>query len=261
MGDERALAPNSDPSDMLATFADHRAIHAYGICDVVQFWDTSQWWVRDGAVVGLVGLPYAPDPVVYAVSAVHGVETLGLLADLTPQLPERFEITGPIGLSERLAATHRSLRCLPHVKMHLVRPDKLPRPDPAVRVLEPDDLPAVRKFDNHEDAGLQFFREDLLGTGRQVAIFDGDQIAALAGVHLIDTTERIAVVGHVSTLPDLRGRGLGTRVVAALCQRLRSEVDIVTLNVGRDNTTARHIYEGLGFLPLLEYEEAELVRR
>ena len=41
---------------------------------------------------------------------------------------------------------------------------------------------------------------------------------------------------------------------------VRGEVDIVMLNVGRDNTTARHIYESLGFLPLLEYEEAELVR-
>lgn len=260
MVEERVPAPSSDPSQVLAVFADHRAIHTYGIVDVVQFWDTSRWWVRDGAVVGLVGLPRAPDPVVYAVSAVHGVETLDLLADLAPQLPDEFAITGPIGLSERLAQTHRTSRCLPYVKMHLIRPDMLPPPDPVVRVLEADDLDAVRTFADHGDVGLEFFREDLLGTGRQVAIFDRDRIAALAGVHVIDTAEGLAAIGHVSTLPDLRGRGLGTRVVAALCHRLRDEVDVVMLNVGRDNALARHIYENLGFLPLLEYEEAHLIR-
>lgn len=242
-------------------FVDHRAIHAYGIVDVVQFWHASRWWVRDGAVVGLVGLPSAPDPVVYAVSAVHGVETLDLLSDLAPQLPDRFAITGPIGLSERLAQTHRATRCLPYVKMHLVRPDMLPAPDPVVRPLGTDDLEAVRTFVERGDTDLEYFREDLLGSGRQVALFDRDDIVSLAGVHVIDTTEGLAAIGHVSTLPDLRGRGLGTRVVAALCHRLRDEVDIVMLNVGRDNAAARHIYENLGFLPLLEYEEAELVRR
>lgn len=261
MGDERAPAPSSDPSEVLAAFAPHRAIHAYGIVDVVQFWETSRWWLRDGAVVGLIGLPGVPDPVVYAISAVHGVETLDLLSELAPHLPDRFAITGPIGLAERLDAAYHATRCLPYVKMHLVRPDMLPAPDPLVRAVGTGDMEAVRTFAKRGDAELEYFRDDLLGTGRQVAIFDRDGIVSLAGVHVIDTAQGLAAIGHVSTLPELRGRGLGTRVVAALCHRLRAEVEIVMLNVGRDNAPARHIYEGLGFLPLLEYEEAELVGR
>lgn len=257
----RAPAPTDDPSAVLAIFDAHRPIHTYGIVDVVQFWDTSRWWVRDGAAVGLVGLPGVPDPVVYAVSAVHGGETLSLLADLVPQLPDRFDITGPVGLTERLEATHHATRSAPYVKMHLLRADMLPASDPQARVLEPDDLDAVHTFAAASDMPLRFFREDLLGTGRQFGIFGDGELIALAGVHVIDVDQGIAAIGDVVTRPEHRGRGLAGRVTAALCHRLHAEVAIVGLNVGRDNTPARKLYERLGFLPLMEYEEAELIRR
>lgn len=257
----RAPAPTDDPSAVLAIFDAHRPIHTYGIVDVVQFWDTSRWWVRDGAAVGLVGLPGVPDPVVYAVSAVHGGETLSLLADLVPQLPDRFDITGPVGLTERLEATHHATRSAPYVKMHLLRADMLPASDPQARVLEPDDLDAVHTFAAASDMPLRFFREDLLGTGRQFGIFGDGELIALAGVHVIDVDQGIAAIGDVVTHPEHRGRGLAGRVTAALCHRLHAEVAIVGLNVGRDNTPARKLYERLGFLPLMEYEEAELIRR
>lgn len=257
----RGPAPTDDPSAVLAIFDAHRPIHTYGIVDVVQFWDTSRWWVRDGGVVGLVGLPGVPDPIVYAVSAVHGGETLRLLTDLVAQLPDRFAITGPVGLTERLETTHRATRSAPHVKMHLLRADLLPEPDPDARALEPGDRDAIHAFATRSDMSLQFFREDLLGTGRQFGIFDDGDLVALAGVHVIDVDQQIAAVGDVSTLPEHRGKGLGGRVLAALCHSLRTEVAIVGLNVGRDNTPARKLYERLGFLPLMEYEEAELIRR
>lgn len=257
----RGLAPTGDPSAVLAIFDAHRAIHTYGIVDVVQFWDTSRWWMRDGAVVGLVGLPGMPEPVVYAVSAVHGGATLSLLADLVLQLPDRFAITGPAGLTERLEATHRAIRSAPYVKMHLMRTDMLPEPDPEARALEPGDLDAIHRFGARSDAALQFFREDLLGTGRQFGIFAGGDLVALAGVHVIDVDQGIAAIGDVGTVPERRGQGLAGRAMAALCHRLGTEVATVGLNVGRDNTPARTLYERLGFLPLMEYEEAELVRR
>lgn len=253
--------PTSDRDAVLEVLSEHRAIHAYGIVDAVQFWDTSRWWIRDRGVVGLVGLPGVPGPVAYAVSSVYAAATLALLTDIVDDLPDRFAITGPSGVAARLGPTHRDERCVPYVKMQLIRPDMLPDPGGEVHALGPAHADASRALLEVTSGSTEFFRFDLLGTGRQVGIFDGDTLVAMAGTHVIDVDQRIAAIGNVNTLPAYRGRGLARRVVAALAWRLREEVDIVALNVGRDNTPARKLYEGLGFLPLMEYEEAELVRR
>lgn len=255
------LEPVADPDAVLDVLTEHRAIHTYGIIDVVQFWETSRWWVRDRGAVGLVGLPRVPDQVVYAVSAVHAAATLALLIDLVDDLPDRFAATGPSGMAERLAATHTANRVAPYVKMQLIRPDRLPDPGSGVRLLEPADGDACTALLEQTSGSPEFFRHDLLGTGRHTGIFDGDALVAMAGTHVIDTEQGLAAIGNVNTLPEYRGRGLARRVVAALARRLREEVDIVALNVARDNAPARNLYEGLGFLPLMEYQEAELVRR
>lgn len=253
--------PTSDQDAVLDVLAEHRAIHAYGIVDAVQFWEGSQWWVRDRGVVGLIALPGVADRVVYAVSAVYAAATLKLLTDIVDDLPDRFAITGPSGVAARLESTHQAQRCVPYVKMQLIRPDMLPEPGAGVRALTPDDAGASRALLEQTSDSVEFFRFDLLGSGLQYGVFDRDMLVAMAGTHIIDTDHGIAAIGNVNTLPAYRGRGLARRVVAALAWRLREDVDVVALNVGRDNTPARTLYEGLGFLPLMEYEEAELVRR
>jgi len=256
-----APTPVTDRAAVLDVFAEHRAIHAYGIVDTVQFWDTSRWWVRDRGVVGLVGLPGVSHGVVYAVSAVYAAATFALLADIVGDLPDRFDITGPSGLAERMAPSHHAPRTQPYVKMQLIRPDLLPEPGPGVRLLDAGDSDGCTELLEQTSGSPEFFRHDLLGTGRHTGIFDGGTLVAMAGTHVIDTDHGIAAIGNVNTLPAYRGRGLARQVVAALTRRLNDEVDVVALNVGRDNTPARNLYEGLGFLPLMEYEEAELVRR
>lgn len=255
------LTEVTDPADVLEVFDDHRAIHAYGIVDVVQYWDASRWWMRDRGVVGLVGLPQVADGVVYAVSAVHAAATLALLTDIAGELPARFAVTGPSGLAERMDSTHRATRSQPYVKMQLIRPDLLPEPVAKVTALQPDDEAAVLDLLAQAGGAPEFVRLDLLGTDRHFGAFDGDALVAMAGTHLVDVGQNIATIGSVNTLPEYRGRGLARQVVAALTHRLREDVEVIALNVGRDNTPARNLYEGLGFLPLMEYEEAELVRR
>jgi predicted GNAT family acetyltransferase len=137
----------------------------------------------------------------------------------------------------------------------------VPEPRAKIRALEPDDRDAVLTLLAQSGGAPEFVRLDLLGTGRHFGHFHEDTLVTMAGTHLIDTEQKIAAIGSVNTLPEYRGRGLARQVVAGLTHRLREEVDVIALNVGRDNTPARNLYEGLGFLPLMEYEEAELVRR
>ncbi|CAN5910659.1 hypothetical protein BH23ACT10_BH23ACT10_26740 [soil metagenome] len=263
----RRMTPTGHPAaaahaaDVLEIFDDHRAIHAYGIVDVAQFWDSSRWWVCDRGVVGLVGLPAVPDGVVYAISAVHAAATVALLTEIVDELPAQFPVTGPSGLAERMEPTHRATRVQPYIKMQLIRPDRLPAPGPDVKALGPDDADGVLSLLAQTGGAAEFVRLDLLGTGRHFGTFDGDTLVAMAGTHLVDAEQNIAAIGSVNTLPEYRGRGLARHAVAALTNRLREEVEVIALNVGRDNTPARNLYEGLGFLPLMEYEEAELVRR
>jgi predicted GNAT family acetyltransferase len=84
---------------------------------------------------------------------------------------------------------------------------------------------------------------------------------AAAGVHLADPRCGVAAIGNVATHPEHRRQGLARRVLATLCHRLLGDVDVVGLNVRRDNHAARALYEALGFITLTGYEEAELTKR
>jgi len=60
------------------------------------------------------------------------------------------------------------------------------------------------------------------------------------------TPEAIQLQG-VWTNPKFRGQGRGTVAMAALCQQLLAETQVVTLFVNDFNATAIHVYERIGF--------------
>jgi GNAT superfamily N-acetyltransferase len=101
-----------------------------------------------------------------------------------------------------------------------------------------------------------YFTPRMLQTGRFFGYFDQGNIVAVAGVHVVSDTERIAALGNVTTHPDYRGRGLAALVTQRLTSELVSEGKAVCLNVKADNTTAIACYRKLGFVPVHEYEEA-----
>jgi ribosomal protein S18 acetylase RimI-like enzyme len=255
-----ALPPERDPERLLEVYLRDPEVHPYGIADVAQLWSASRWWRRGDAVVGLMDLPGSPLPVVYAVAADRPAETLGLLARLDPLFPPGFVITGPDGLTAHLAPARAARWSRRYVKMSLRRPQALPAWDPSVTVLGRDDLSALLALYATDPAAGDFFHPGLLDTGAYLGIHDGDRLVAAAGVHVLDGDLGVAAIGNVATAPTHRRRGLGRRVVAALCHRLRADVEVVGLNVAEDNAAARRLYRDLGFDPLVRYEEAELVR-
>jgi GNAT superfamily N-acetyltransferase len=203
------------------------------------------------------------EPAVYAIAADDGkaAATLDLLDALVPDLPDHFVITGPLGLADRLSERFAADWVLPHVKMHLPDADRLPPPDDRVEWLDRSAEGRVLDLRAHSTDTSAFFVPSLLDTGWYAGIADEDGgLAAVAGVHVISERHGVAAIGNVLTHPGHRRRGLARSLVATVGRRLLDTVPTVGLNVGTENTGARALYEDLGFVPLVTYEEAELRR-
>jgi ribosomal protein S18 acetylase RimI-like enzyme len=255
------VQPEDDPAAVLAVYRRAPHVHPYGLADVEQLWATSTWWRRGDAVVGLLDLHGGP--VVYAVAAEPAVQaaTLDLLADLAPDLPDAFVITGPTGLADRLAAVgHRTVWADAYDKLHLPADVALPPAPEDVEVLGAEDLPdLVALLATDPDAG-DFFHAGLLDTGHYLGRRQGGDLVAVAGVHVVDPVNGVAALGNVATHPAHRRRGHGRAVVVALCHRLRAEVAVIGLNVRHRTAAARGLYDRLGFRFAVTYEEAAVAR-
>jgi ribosomal protein S18 acetylase RimI-like enzyme len=202
--------------------------------------------------------------VVYAIAADADLDeaTLALLERLAPDLPDHFVITGPTGLAERLAPGFSPDWVIPHVKMVLPDGDRLPPDDPRVLWLDRAATDAVVALRETGGDASAFFVPELLDTGHYAGIeVDDDRVlAAVAGVHVLSEAHGVAAIGNVLTHPAHRRQGLARALVATLARRLLATVPVVGLNVGTANTGARTLYEDLGFVPVVRYEEAELRR-
>ncbi len=253
-----------DPAPLADLYGRHPEVHPYGLADLEEpFWSRSTWYRSGDAVVGVLDLG-SDEPVLYAVAADAATDaaTLDLLEHLVPRLPDHFVITGPVGLSDRLAPTHAADWVIPHVKMHLIDPGRLPEPDPRVVALDRGAEDAVLALRAHGGDASAFFVPELLDTGWYLGLDDGDgQLAAVAGVHVISERYGVAAIGNVLTHPSRRRQGLARALMATLSRRLLDAVPTVGLNVGVANTAARALYDDLGFVPVITYEEAEIRRR
>ena len=145
--------------------------------------------------------------------------------------------------------------------MHLAEPGALPPHDARVRVLQRDDEPALRVLFATDDRAGGFFHAGLLDTGLYLGVEEAGALVASAGVHVVEPHHGVAAIGNVVTRPDARGRGLGATVTASLCHLLDEQAGTIGLNVREENAPARALYERLGFVEVLGYEEAALRRR
>ncbi|MGH3328213.1 MAG: GNAT family N-acetyltransferase, partial [Streptomycetales bacterium] len=57
----------------------------------------------------------------------------------------------------------------------------------------------------------------------------------------------LAHLASIATLPEARGRGLGTAVTAWLTRRVLAEQPLCTLAMYADNADARRLYRRLGY--------------
>ncbi|SBT45319.1 GNAT family N-acetyltransferase [Micromonospora narathiwatensis] len=235
-------------------------LHAYQLGDLDDFfWPYTSWFRRGDEVALLYHGVELPTLLAFASPRGAG-ELAALLEELAPVLPVRLWAHLSPGLEATVARWYEVRDAAGHHRMALTDPARLARVTAAGETLGRADLPALLDLYAAAYPG-NWFDPRMLDTGRYVGIRDGGDLVAVAGVHVWSPTWRVAALGNVTTHPRVRGRGLAAAAVAALCARLRADVDHVTLNVRADNTTAVRLYERLGFTRVADFTECALRRR
>jgi ribosomal protein S18 acetylase RimI-like enzyme len=112
---------------------------------------------------------------------------------------------------------------------------------PALEALFADGVP-------HGEAP-DFFNAEMLAHGVFFGLFEGPDLVAAAGTHLVAPDEGVAAIGNVYTRRDRRRRGLAAQVTAAVAAELLRRMPplLIALNVSQANVPALRVYERLGF--------------
>ena len=127
--------------------------------------------------------------------------------------------------------------------------------DQRATLLSPADIPALERLYAAAYPG-NWFDPRMLQTGFYAGIRDGAGIVATAGIHVVSTSEGVAALGNVTTLPSLRGQGYGRSVCAHLLGQLQAAgIRHIGLNVSAHNAAAQALYTNLGFAKVAEYHE------
>ena len=135
--------------------------------------------------------------------------------------------------------------------------------DPRVRRLGAADVDALTAlYRDGETTGESpdFFYGSMVSDGVFFGVYDGAEMTAAAGTHLVSHDEGAAAIGNVYVRRDRRNSGLGRSVTAAVVNELRS-IATVGLNVRVDNAAAIRVYESLGFVKHCDFLEAIAERR
>jgi ribosomal protein S18 acetylase RimI-like enzyme/2-polyprenyl-3-methyl-5-hydroxy-6-metoxy-1,4-benzoquinol methylase len=80
----------------------------------------------------------------------------------------------------------------------------------------------------------------------RIILFDGTPVGRI----ITDKTGRVLSLTDISVLPQYRGRGIASRLIAML----KRDTDMIVLNVDKHNTGARQLYEKHGFVSTAETE-------
>lgn len=128
--------------------------------------------------------------------------------------------------------------------------DLEPPPDPAPDAVPLDARHAAQAVELATLTNPGPFGLRTIELGDYFGYFDGDRLIAMAGERMAADTLR--EISGVCTHPDYQGKGLARRLTQKLLQRQLARGQIPFLHVMSANTTARGLYERMGFLSHLE---------
>jgi len=147
-----------------------------------------------------------------------------------------------------------------------VREEELEVPDcprgVRARLLEASDVPRAEALYAAHYPG-NWFDAQRVAEGCYLGLWEGEELVAAGGTHVVSGQYRIAALGDIVAAPAQRGRGLGSFLTAELCRRLfgEREVELVVLNVKEDNPAAQRAYAKVGFGRPVPHDEGFGLRR
>ena len=190
-------------------------------------------------------------------SQTHPNQTLELLDEIEPEFKPGTWVTGPVGISDRMAKQRIADGKGVHLRM-ILEDGSTSTESSQVRLLHRSDLGALEDL-HRSDPDAAFFLPTMLERGMFVGIWEGRQLTTSAGTHVMSERYSVAALGAIITRPSHRGKGLASDATSALCALLRPRIRTIGLNVAASNSAAIGLYERLGFRSHLEYEEVELL--
>lgn len=239
-------------------------LHLYSLGDLDDFfWPYTTWYaLQENAEVRAIALIYTgqPLPTLLALSR-PGPAMQELLRSIVYLLPRRFYAHLSPGLEGLLEDDYRIHPHGPHYRMALKDTAALLEVDCAgvVRLGRQDLDDILRLYgSSYPD---NWFDPRMLQSGQYFGLRRGQELVAVAGIHVYSERYGVAALGNIATHPERRRRGYARLVTARLCQSLCERVDHIGLNVKADNRAAVSLYRGLGLEVVAAYGEFLLEAR
>jgi ribosomal protein S18 acetylase RimI-like enzyme len=240
-----------DPTEEIRKLLEtDRLWSAYALADLDPlFSEFSDWYFASEALL-LIYRGLEP-PVLFALGQPQGVERL------FSQVPQDRYTYTLLGYCREMIRDRLKIESENHMWRMGLKPEEFPGTSAdAVVKLRMADLDAIQRLFNGHPDQPDAFMPSQIQNGIFYGIFEGDELISLAGTHILSHWASVAAIGNVFTRPDLRGKGLATRVTAAVVRvALDQGIETVVLNVGMDNAPALACYRKLGFWPYCGYYE------
>lgn len=239
----------------------YRHLNFYHLGDLDDFfWPYTSWLAlrQQGEITALTLLYTGIQPAAFlAIVNDNQAQMETLLHNSLAILPKSFYAHLSPGLEVVLQESGYQLDLHgAHLKMALTQAQKLEEIDTnAVEQLGLDNLTEMEELYENSYPG-NWFDPRMLETGQYAGVRAEDgRLVGVAGIHVYSPVYKIAALGNITTLPSMRGQGLGKTVTAGLCKLLLKTVDAIGLNVRADNAAAIAAYTKIGFEPVGEYSE------
>jgi ribosomal protein S18 acetylase RimI-like enzyme len=251
------MPPISDANAIRARLNQDRAWSVYALGDLApSLFQHTRWHAADGGTALLLLFGAFETPVLFTIGAPAEIEPL--LGEIGDQ-PNLYLSIRP-EILPLIRARHRVADETPMWRMVLNPAHFSPQATTAARLTLTDYAALTRLYADGGPGGEapDFFAPYMVEQGVFYGVYEGQDLVAAAGTHLVVPAEGVAAVGNVYTRRDRRGRGLATQVTGAVVaelERTQPSQGIITLNVKQANATAVRIYERLGFERYCGYYE------